>query len=62
MTTKIIEVGPETFETTCPTCGTRFSYELQDVLPVARTVTCPHCGSSCVHARQVAPSERAQVP
>jgi len=50
---KIIERGPETFVTTCRHCGTKFSYELEDLWSSSFSPTpyvqCPVCSDRCYH-------------
>lgn len=44
---KIIEEGKKEFITTCKKCGTKFSYELNDI--EYGKVNCPLCGDTCYH-------------
>lgn len=52
---KIIEEGKKEFVTTCSSCGTKFSYELNDIN--YGEVSCPFCGKTCYHRINVTPPE-----
>ena len=47
---KIIEEGKKEFITTCTKCGTKFSYELNDI--EYGKVKCPLCKNDCYHEKQ----------
>lgn len=53
MAKKIIEQGSTTFRATCTECGTRFTYEPEDVrrnyVRGGEETSCPHCGHTCRH-------------
>jgi len=55
MAKKIIQQGSTTFRATCTECGTRFTYEREDIMKNyvlafgAEEVSCPHCGHACRH-------------
>ena len=48
---EIIKKGPEKFITTCQKCGTKFSYELEDLWSILLSpyLCCPVCGEHCYH-------------
>lgn len=49
---EIIERGPEKFVTTCRHCGTKFSYQLEDMRDNGYSphVNCPVCKENCYHS------------
>lgn len=61
MAIKMLEHGKKNFTTTCPGCGCKFEYELEDLeidhsicltsYPVRynRVVACPECGNKIYH-------------
>ena len=74
MAIKVIEHGKKIFTTTCPGCGCKFEYELEDLkvdrslcltsYPVRynRVVTCPECGNKVYHDTSVEIPESIAVP
>ena len=55
---KIIEEGKKEFVTTCNICGTKFSYELNDIMnfgDIHPYVKCPVCTETCYHYVDVTP-------
>lgn len=49
---QIITKGPENFETVCPRCLCRFTYELSDLFQQyssSEYVNCPQCGQMLLH-------------
>jgi len=53
MAKKIIERGSTTFRASCNECGTRFTYEPEDVhrdyVRGGEWTSCPHCGGAYRH-------------
>ena len=52
MAIRVIEHGKKKFTTTCPNCGCRFEYELEDIkseFAGVKTVKCPDCQQECYH-------------